>query len=132
MSEGGKVFGRVPRDSINEIYFDDKTQISSRITVTRILALGIFSLAAPKEQRNKIYCLVIDWEDNKGVRQNTLFEFRGENANTNASAVASRFNKYIKPKRSKLKLDEKKCPFCAEVIKSEAVICRFCKSQLDS
>ncbi len=26
--------------------------------------------------------------------------------------------------------DEKSCPFCAEVIKAEATICRFCKSQL--
>lgn len=28
--------------------------------------------------------------------------------------------------------DEKKCPFCAEMIKSEAIICKHCHSELKS
>ncbi len=32
---------------------------------------------------------------------------------------------------SKLKEDERECPFCGEVIKKKAIICRFCKEKLD-
>ena len=31
----------------------------------------------------------------------------------------------------KLKEDERECPFCGEIIKKDAIICRFCREQLD-
>jgi hypothetical protein len=76
----GRELDKIPRDSINQIIVDDKSQITQRLTVTRIVALGVFALAAPKAQKHKTFCLVIDWDDEKGVRQNTLFEFEGESS----------------------------------------------------
>ena len=32
---------------------------------------------------------------------------------------------------SKLKEDERECPFCGEIIKKRAIICRFCREKLD-
>ena len=126
----GAELDKIPRDSINQIIVDDKSKITQRLTVTRIVALGVFALAAPKAEKHQTFCLVIDWDDDKGVRQNTVFEFTGETSSSQANGAANTLKKYTKPKAERLKSNEKKCPFCAETIKREAKICRFCKSEL--
>lgn len=124
------ILGTIPRDSINEIIVDDKSQVLQRLTVTRMLAFGVFSLAAPKARKHDTFCLVIDWDDDKGIRQNTIFEFTGKASNAPASAAATFLRQHSMPKG--LKPTERKCPYCAEVIKQEAKICRFCRSELPS
>lgn len=107
-------------------------QVTQTLTLTRIVALCPLALAPPKRAKN--YCLVIDWEDESAGRQNSVFEFpatQGEaDSPTRANTAANAMRKYVRPKAVRLRPDEKKCPHCAEVIKSEAVICRFCKSNL--
>ena len=126
----GRELDKIPRDSINQIIVDDKSQITQRLTVPRLIALGVFAFAAPVAQKHKTFCLVVDWDDEKGLRQNTVFEFEGESSAAQANAAANLLKRHAKAKVERLQSSEKKCPFCAEIIKREAKICRFCRSEL--
>ncbi|MFX0208082.1 MAG: hypothetical protein ACFFDT_19000 [Candidatus Hodarchaeota archaeon] len=127
MSRHGKIIGRIPRDSINKILFDDTSHISKRLTVTSMATVGIFLLAVPKKQKHKVFYLVIDWDDSKGIRQNTVFESSGVGAACLVNKASTILNKYS---IIQLKTYKKKCPYCAEIIKRGAEICRHCHSKL--
>ena len=129
--DGKRELDSIPRDSINQIMVDSKSQITQRLTATRMLALGVFSLAAPKKQRNQEFCLVIDWDDYDGTRQNTVFDFLSQNGNALANQAANTLKRYTKLKVDRLKVNEKKCPHCAEIIKREARICKHCHSPVE-
>jgi hypothetical protein len=47
----GTELGRVPRNRISEVVVDDKSQITQRLTATRMVLLGMFALAAPKGKK---------------------------------------------------------------------------------
>lgn len=127
--QDGWLLDSIPRNSVHQITVDSKSQVTQRLTATRIVALGVFALAAPKNQRHQEFCLVIDWNDFHGA-QTTVFEFVGENAAGLANQAANTLKRYSKVKNNRLKVSEKKCPFCAEMIKSEAKICRYCRSEV--
>ena len=55
---------------ITNVFLEDKTFVSQRLTATRILALGIFSLAVPKKKKHKEFCIIIEWEDSNREIQN--------------------------------------------------------------
>ncbi len=125
-----KEIARIPRNSINAISVEDKSTVSRRFTVTRLATLGIFALALKKKKGEAEFCVVIDWTDDAGERQNAVFQFSNLGAQMLAGQTADKLNQAKLEKIERLKQGEKKCPYCAEVIKAEAKKCRYCQSVL--
>lgn len=130
LRRNGEELGRIPRNSINKIVVDDRSKITQHVTVGRVLALGIFALAVPKTGKALSFYLLIDWNNEEGVVENTVFEFSGANSNILANKALTTLKKYVNQKVERLKAEEKKCPYCAEIIKKEAKVCRYCGRDL--
>lgn len=128
----GEIYGEIPRNSINNIILEDKSLVTQRLTATRLLTLGIFSLVAPKKKKHKEYCVIIDWEDSNFENQNAVFEFSGMACQELATEFSNKLKQYKLTKIQRLKPDEQKCPSCAEIIKREARVCRYCNNELSN
>ena len=121
-STGGKI-GLVGKDIVTDIFLEDKSHVGQRLTATRLLTLGVFSLAAPKKKKHNEYCIVFEWEDESAEKNNAVFEFTGMGSEALAKQSFDKLKKY-KP------VTIKKCPYCDEEIKIKAKVCKHCKKEV--
>jgi hypothetical protein len=81
----GTELGRVPRTGISEVLVDDKSQLTQRLTATRMVALGVFALAVPKAKKINEWCVAVKWNDSRGLPRAAVFEFTGSNCEGDAN-----------------------------------------------
>lgn len=76
--------GSINKDCIKNVTIEDKTTIEKRVTVARLLLVGIFAFGWKKKKINELAYLVIEWNDSK-FNHETIFEFEGNDAMAKAN-----------------------------------------------
>lgn len=72
--------------SIKNIVAEDSSTIEKKVTVGRLLAVGIFAFALKKKQKNELAYLTIEWNDGKFAHE-TYFEFDSKDAMQKANTA---------------------------------------------
>lgn len=79
----------IPINDITNIIVEDASSIEKRVTLGRVILVGIFALAWRKKKKNEIAFLVIEWKKGK-FEHATTFSFEGKDAMQNANTARNK------------------------------------------
>lgn len=79
----------IPIESITNITVEDASSIEKRVTLGRVILVGIFALAWRKKKKNELAFLVIEWKKGK-FEHATTFSFEGKDAMQSANIARNR------------------------------------------
>ncbi|HEX5315496.1 MAG TPA: hypothetical protein VFX22_02500, partial [Candidatus Kapabacteria bacterium] len=90
----GSIAGKIPLSEIQNVVVEDKSTVEKRVTMTRMLTIGVFAFAAKKKEVHMEYYLTISWGGGK-IGNETIFEFDDEGAQTTANALRNAIAKRV-------------------------------------
>jgi len=74
---------------IKNIIVEDESSIEKKVTVGRLLAVGVFAFALKKNVKNELAYLTLEWNDGKFDHE-TIFEFAGSDAMQKANTARNK------------------------------------------
>ena len=75
---------KIKKDAVKNISLEDASTMENKVTLGRILLVGVFALAWRKKKKNELAFVVIDWNDGK-FDHSTTFSFEGKDATQEAN-----------------------------------------------
>jgi hypothetical protein len=82
-------------DKIKNIVVEDESTIRRRVTVVRLLAVGIFAFALKKKKVDKLLYLIFEWNDGRFDHE-TIFEFTGSVSQGDPNTLRNKIIKAIR------------------------------------
>lgn len=95
----GIEFERIPIDNVNTIIVEDKALVAQRVPAIEKSALD--KIVPPETKQRKYYCLLIDWNDKKGAKQYSFFQFGGSGKEWLANSAANTLKRWVHREDSK-------------------------------
>ena len=89
----GIEFERIPMDNVNEIIVEDKALVAQRVPAIEKSALN--KIVSPETKQRKYYCLFIDWNDKKGAKHYSFFQFGGSGKEGLANSAANTLKRWV-------------------------------------
>jgi len=99
----GIEFERIPMDNVNEIIVEDKSLITQRIPEIEKSALN--KIVSPETKQRKYYCLFIDWNDKKGAKHYSFFQFGGAGKEGLANSAANTLKRWVHQEDSGIRIN---------------------------
>jgi len=89
----GIEFERIPIDNVNAIIVEDKALVAQRLPAIEKSALD--NIVPSETKQRKYYCLFIDWNDKKGAKHYSFFQFGGSGKEGLANSAANTLKRWV-------------------------------------
>lgn len=87
--------GAIDKNQIKDVKFEDATTFGKRVSIGRVLLVGIFALAWRKKSKNENSYVVVEWNDGR-FDHSTSFLFEGKGSATKANTCRNWLIKNIR------------------------------------
>lgn len=95
----GKIDGEIPLNSISRLNIQDYSTSDSKRSFSSVFLLGIWSFIFLNDNKNEVFRLNIDWNDN-GRNNQTIFEYIGEYSEDRANTVYNTLQKVLSERKT--------------------------------